>query len=60
MTENTPKIAPKDYWLTFCMDWNTLANEAYDTGQTDMGLFFDELADDAGDVWAGLYGPLTN
>lgn len=52
-------MSAKDYWLSFCMEWNTLSLEAINAGQVDMGEFFGELADDAGDVWAGLYGPLS-
>lgn len=49
----------QDYWLSFCHDWFTLAQEAYKAGQNEMGQFFDELSDDAGDVWAGTYGRIS-
>ena len=54
----TMEMQPKEYWLHFNHEWNILADEAYDAGQLDMGLFFAELADDAADVWAGLIGPI--
>ena len=52
-------MSAKDYWLSFCNEWFRLEQEAFDAGQIEMGNFFAELADDAGDVWAGLYGPLS-
>lgn len=51
-------MTSQDYWLSFCHDWFVLAQEAYKAGQNDMGNFFDELSDTAGDVWGGVYGPL--
>lgn len=49
----------QDYWLSFCNDWFNLAQEAYKAGQRDMGMFFDELSDDAADVWSGTYGRIS-
>jgi len=46
------------YWLSFNIEWNNLAVEANKAGQWEMAEFFAELADDAGDMWAGVYGPL--
>lgn len=51
-------MSAKDYWLSFNTEWDRLERAAYATGQDDMGEFFGELADDAADVWAGLYGPI--
>jgi hypothetical protein len=51
---------PYGYWLSFVTEWDRLADAAYEAGQDDVGAFFEELADDAGDVWAGFYGPLGN
>lgn len=51
---------PYGYWLSFVTEWDRLAVEAHEAGQDDMGRFFEELADDAADVWAGFYGPLGN
>lgn len=53
------EMTAKDYWLSFNFNWVELANQAYDAGQMAMGSFFDEIADDAADVWAGLYGPIN-
>jgi hypothetical protein len=59
MTENQPQTAsPYSYWMSFCTEWDRLSEAAYEAGQDDMGLFFAELADDAGDVWAGKFGQL--
>lgn len=52
-------MSPMNYWLSFAADWNNLSIEAYNAGQTDMADFLAELSDDAADVWAGLYGPLS-
>ncbi len=52
------EMSAKDYWLSFNLDWNNLSTEAYDAGQTEMANFLGELADDAADVWAGLFGPI--
>lgn len=60
MDEIKPETSARDYWLSFNFHWIALANEAYATGQLDMGHFFDELADDAADVWAGYLGPLDS
>lgn len=57
--ENVQDMRPTDYWLNFCHQWFVLAQEAYKAGQTDVGMFFDELSDDAGEVWAGLLGPIN-
>lgn len=56
--EDAP-LAPQEYWFQFSLDWDTLAREAFRAGQDQMAEFFGELADDAADVWAGLYGPLS-
>jgi hypothetical protein len=56
--ESTPELRPTDYWLSFCHTWFVLAQEAYKAGQDDVGQFFDELSDDAGDVWSGMYGQI--
>lgn len=60
MTESTTHgyATPYGYWMSFVTEWDRLAHLAYEAGQDDMGCFFAELADDAGDVWSGLYGPL--
>lgn len=57
--EGTQDARPLDYWLGFCHTWFVLAQEAYKAGQYEMGAFFDELSDDAGDVWSGAFGPLS-
>lgn len=51
-------MSAKDYWLSFNNEWDRLEKAAYDAGQDGMAAFFGELADDAADVWAGLYGPI--
>lgn len=55
---DTSNTNPYPYWLSFVTEWDRLAQVAYEAGQDDMGLFFAELADDASDVWSGVYGPL--
>lgn len=52
-------MTPSNYWMSFVAEWDRLSHAAADTGQTEMADFFGELADDAGDVWSGLYGPLN-
>ncbi len=49
---------PHSYWLSFVTEWDRLAYEASNAGQYEMAEFFDELSDDAADVWSGFYGPL--
>lgn len=58
MDEIKTETTAKDYWLYFNFTWVELANQAYKAGQNDMGEFFDELADDAADVWAGFLGQI--
>lgn len=53
------EITPAGYWLSFNSEWERLHEAAWNAGQTEMSDFFAELADDAADVWAGLYGPLS-
>lgn len=60
---DTPALGystPYTYWLSFATDWDSLSAEAHNAGQDEMADFFAELADDAADMWAGVYGPLGN
>jgi hypothetical protein len=57
--QTTTEMQPADYWLSFVGEWDRLARVAHDTGQTEMEHFFDELADDAGDMWAHFTGGLS-
>jgi hypothetical protein len=54
------EMSPADYWLSFCTEWDRLATEAAKQGQYEMADFFDELFNDAADVWAGLLGPISS
>lgn len=56
----TVEMSPKDYWLSFNQTWIELGDIADLVHDEAMVAFFDELADDAADVWAGLLGPLSD
>lgn len=50
--QTVTEMTPAEYWLSFVSEWDRLARVAHETGQTEMQEFFDELVDDASDMWA--------
>ena len=60
MTDSPSTTTPYAYWLSFVSAWDSLSAQSRLAGQDEMADFFEELADDAADVWAGFYGPLGN